>query len=441
MRDENLGLEDNEFRIPIHNVAWLTKKIANLNKKALKLNAPLVEMDFIKIESKMGKEKLHTGEFRDIEYLWHIYRIEGQAPVLNGWELNAVLEHFHTPTGDETLVHMVPGKEIPTKYRHVRNTLCEHCHKNIRSRIKTYVVRNVEFGDFKTVGSGCLRDFLGHADPESFAWYAEWRTKLKKEIHNMDEDFFYGLKGTYDSIGINTWMQFVCESVLRHGFISKKKVDEHYSYGDAGTLIATSWNADENYWRPDKKNNTDSYGDYYWTPSEESKAKADAIIAWANEYFDAMDTNLSSEYDHNLKVILNAGYVNGKNMALFASLPSYYWREVELPLEKAKEKKERDEDDRPSNHVGNIKDRMEFTAKVIFTKEISRPSYSYYDQGVSYLYKLIDLSGNHLTWFASGSDMEVGNTYKLLGTIKKHDEYNGVKQTILTRCKVKEEVV
>jgi len=54
---------------------------------------------------------------------------------------------------------------------------------------------------------------------------------------------------------------------------------------------------------------------------------------------------------------------------------------------------------------------------------------------------LIDLSGNHLTWFASGSDMEVGNTYKLLGTIKKHDEYNGVKQTILTRCKVKEEVV
>lgn len=34
-------------------------------------------------------------------------------------------------------------------------------------------------------------------------------------------------------------------------------------------------------------------------------------------------------------------------------------------------------------------------------------------------------------------DLEVSQTYKLSGTVKKLDEFNGVKQTILTRCRLK----
>lgn len=37
----------------------------------------------------------------------------------------------------------------------------------------------------------------------------------------------------------------------------------------------------------------------------------------------------------------------------------------------------------------------------------------------------------------SEEDFEVGQTYKLSGTVKKLDEFNGVKQTILTRCRLK----
>jgi hypothetical protein len=46
---------------------------------------------------------------------------------------------------------------------------------------------------------------------------------------------------------------------------------------------------------------------------------------------------------------------------------------------------------------------------------------------------------NVITWFCSGAglddDIEIGDTLLLTGTVKKHQVYNGVKQTVLNRCK------
>ena len=47
-----------------------------------------------------------------------------------------------------------------------------------------------------------------------------------------------------------------------------------------------------------------------------------------------------------------------------------------------------------------------------------------------------DENGNTITWKSSNGSLEVDNSYNLLGTIKDHIEYNGKKQTELTRCKI-----
>jgi hypothetical protein len=59
-----------------------------------------------------------------------------------------------------------------------------------------------------------------------------------------------------------------------------------------------------------------------------------------------------------------------------------------------------------------------------------------------------DENGNVIVWFATGGNtvevgtegvrapLEIGRTYQIKGTVKKHEEYFGVKQTCLTRCKV-----
>jgi hypothetical protein len=54
---------------------------------------------------------------------------------------------------------------------------------------------------------------------------------------------------------------------------------------------------------------------------------------------------------------------------------------------------------------------------------------------------MLDNDGRTLTWFANTNpEMNVGEKYRIKGTVKKHDEYNEWKQTILTRVKVLEKI-
>lgn len=86
-------------------------------------------------------------------------------------------------------------------------------------------------------------------------------------------------------------------------------------------------------------------------------------------------------------------------------------------------------EDAASEHVGDIKQRLEFEGEVVFSTERE----SYY--GVTTIIKIKDEKGNLFTWFASGFHALVrGDRVKIRGTVKKHDMYNGVKQTIITRC-------
>lgn len=55
--------------------------------------------------------------------------------------------------------------------------------------------------------------------------------------------------------------------------------------------------------------------------------------------------------------------------------------------------------------------------------------------GASYLHIMADNMGRTFTWKASGKELEVG-TYAITGTVKEHTEFRGVRQTVLTRCKV-----
>ena len=42
-----------------------------------------------------------------------------------------------------------------------------------------------------------------------------------------------------------------------------------------------------------------------------------------------------------------------------------------------------------------------------------------------------------LVWFSSGdkSDLKVGDTVSIMGTVKKHDQFKDEKQTVITRAK------
>lgn len=57
--------------------------------------------------------------------------------------------------------------------------------------------------------------------------------------------------------------------------------------------------------------------------------------------------------------------------------------------------------------------------------------------GVTTLCRFADGAGNRLVWFATGHCSFVqGGTYALDATVKAHEEYEGVRQTVLTRVAV-----
>ena len=85
-----------------------------------------------------------------------------------------------------------------------------------------------------------------------------------------------------------------------------------------------------------------------------------------------------------------------------------------------------------SEWVGEVKDKITKNFKVIFNRGINTR------YGISQLVKFEDEDGNNYTWWASAawaSDLAVGETIKLNATIKDHSEYEGVKTTVVTRCK------
>lgn len=110
-----------------------------------------------------------------------------------------------------------------------------------------------------------------------------------------------------------------------------------------------------------------------------------------------------------------------------------------------------------SEYQGQIKERLKglnLTLNFKTTFESSRPArYSGWYDDTKYFYSFTDDAGNIYTWTTGspagieGEDekghyqftpIQIGNKVLIDGTVKDHKEYKGDKQTVLTRCKIKE---
>lgn len=83
-----------------------------------------------------------------------------------------------------------------------------------------------------------------------------------------------------------------------------------------------------------------------------------------------------------------------------------------------------------SEHIGEIGDRVELEVTYLRTGS--------YDSmyGTTYIHSFEDTAGNILVWKTNACGGFDKNKLKIKGTVKEHSEYRGVKQTVLTRCKV-----
>ena len=150
-------------------------------------------------------------------------------------------------------------------------------------------------------------------------------------------------------------------------------------------------------------------------------------------------------YILNLQTTLEAigeGKVSDKALGLIVSILPVYRKQVERDAKNAEENANKPE----SNWVGEVGKRDTFTLTCEDIREMDGAF------GQSYLHKFADADGNELVWFATSGACtnrvkgmtgwgepvpmyEVGKTYTVKATVKKHGEFRERKSTTINRVK------
>jgi hypothetical protein len=389
--------------------AEFLKKIATFNRKAGKMNLPLISA----VEASRGTVKHHSTYVNELgETLPKVteletieYNIVGDIPKLGGWAVHSRVEPVAELVG-ENYVYTAP-QFAPEPRLRTTSMICEHCNMK-RGRSLVYLMQNVDTGEQKIVGKSCLKDFLPNVSVENLLSYmASFPTA---EPFN-DEDFNNAPRSAH----VYPIDSAIAESLViigKIGFVSAKAAREAYENGDFGASATSNFLA----------NNDPKFCKAMFGNGELKEVIDSGKLAAVKEFVSAM--NPSSDFAYNLQLCFKATNVPYKMFGFVAAAVNMYLRSVEEKLAK--------ETSTASNEfLGVISERVVFTNLKMVRRFAMQGNY-----GTSYILGFEDEAGNSVVWFSSVDIGDVGEVFTLKATIKGHDVYKGRKQTVITRAKV-----
>lgn len=399
------------FLIHESNLEHLEKKLQAIKNKCQK-NQFSFTYNVVGEEFKTTKNE-SSGEEYTARYV--VVEVEGTVKH-DGWRFIAVVDHHESGNVirayDTTL-------SVPNRYRHC-GPECEHCNK-IRSRKDTYIVYNEETQEFKQVGKSCLQEYTNGISAESVAAFIETFGKLEaaggysgssfERYFELDEIVRYafecvkhfGYEKAYDSFGD------------RNENSTRSRVSDYLAVNTGRCWLTAELQ------EAIKKEMEEVHFD---ADSEYAVESARKAVEWI------ISQNDDNEYMQNLKVICSDRYIKGRDFGLVCSLPAAYNRHLKNVAYEEKKAAERSAEKNSSKYQGEVGSRISINLKSI-------ECISSWDNqfGTTWLYKMIDNEDNIYIWYASKS-VDTDAVKSVTGTVKDHSEYDGVKQTVLTRCKV-----
>jgi hypothetical protein len=401
------------FPVLLHCHASVEAALVALTKRAVKKGLPVLTWSWGKAystrEHRSESVCLGAGCGGCVKVDRVPLTLVGEAPKYAGWSFLAALEHFD----GENIIRAVPECSVPEVYR-TRGPVCDHCSAK-RRRNETYVLKH-EDGRVLQVGSTCLGDFLGTDTAGKLAASASYLAAAR----GCAEEGCEGLGGSGSGdVTLEEYLVYVAWVVRNEGWMSRTKARETGSgcaSADRASILMSDQRARQ---------------EAGFDPSAEDVATAAGAAAWGEAITDVDIARETGDYLHNLRVIARSGIVGYKSMGLAASMVVAYQR----ALGRARKAAERSA--RPvSEYVGTVKVRQDFG-------EVTLDFVTGFETGYGYttLLKFVAPSGAVLVWKSSSTELsrsDVGKKYMLTGTVKKHEEYKGCKQTIVSRCKAVE---
>ena len=358
--------------------------------------------------------------------------IEGRMPVFNGWKFLASIEHNTSRIDDRFLKENQPRNYInATAWLDDREIQviesqreflqdcpanCEHCDLP-RNRNQTFLLENTETQEQKQVGSSCIDDFLGHDSLKKALWFFELDDILHhNHLNDYVNNVFLSSSGQYP-IPTELVVAMASLQIDAEGFVSR---------GDSNNM--------------DVPSTSDRVRNAFSNPTDMHKSLIDAYVndqphkqldkaRDVREFYLSLDSS-GKQFIQSAKTLLASDFVNlrqGSNIGVLSFLPEGHRKELAKKTEIANTLNE---------HFGAEKQRGALKLKAVNIYENYLAKFPYA------LYTLKDDDGRTFTWKTSSAldAFDKGKTYTMKASIKDHDVYKGVKQTVLTRVADIEEV-
>lgn len=382
--------------------------VTKANKKADKIGVPGFTLTSAPAEPREVRvpDPFNPGSWKVVGYVEQVeVSVIGTAPRIAGWTFVATLEW--DTVSKQAVIRKIDGLDVDLSSARPEYEHCDHCNTK-RARSNTYLLRHDD-GSFKQVGSTCLREFLGvevNLQLLGFNPYGNVEDNSPRRPERLRS-----LAAFVDVIAITRGFGWVSAGAAYDDH-SKTSTKERY-----GALL---WDLRKDGLGEETRNGSVHKAD--------DIVRAADVLAWVRTVED------NSEYIQNLKAALAAedDTFNVTNLGLVVSAPFAYQRYIERQEAKKVEAKASVN----SVYQGTVGERLRGLRLTVKTVRYIDGQF-----GLTTLFILNDAAGNSFKWFCStGCQGEVGDTLVLDGTVKKHEEFNGLKSTVLTRCSVKEVV-
>lgn len=421
------------YMIPEENIENLEKKFASAARKIRKIN-PELEPTMTKSNHTIvlvRKIELRPCDCRSESTVkkvpYEARRVELKIPdeavfAENNWAFGGSVE----PSGVEgkNFVNVnLSGKDlgfvVPSKYFTVNPCTCDYCKTN-RKRNKTYLVVNQETGEWKQLGKECLKLFVTGIDVDAIATFESF-IKEAECAANPGDEFFYNRR--FKFVKVADALALACAVYRERGYLATRDVagnsNDLCNKNIVQRKLAQQYGYDSDFLNI--SNSARNEIDEITVKTDTAIAKEDTEVA-----VEMVKRFPDESYYNNLKVIVENEYIPLNKLGLLVSIPKAIDRYEE-------EKRRREEKERlaaESNYLGSVGEKI--SVNFASGREVACCETQF---GLLHIYEFKDTNGNTVVW-KSSSSKDIPESGTVTGTVKAHEEYNGIKQTVILRAKI-----
>tara|TARA_R100001163_G_C5063460_1_gene200764 strand:- start:218 stop:1516 length:1299 start_codon:yes stop_codon:yes gene_type:complete len=371
-----------------------------------------------------GSTYQNTYSLLDVTITHSPLKLDGE------WELVGI---YFGETGSVQQLNL--DIELPKSFINHTSNNCDHCnHKRYRKNY--FLVYSAKTGEFKQVGSSCLKDFCGISPARAIRMFSLF-TPVFMVVGLEEEGYYRASKETKQK-----FLNVAYDKKLVINIIAQKiELDGYVKATFEEIMDGYGWNG-QPYYKWIRDNEGEATLDFLIKDLESgitetgdpcgSPLSATPILKWWDEKVVEVDSegfpsNSFNSWVKDCKDLLSTKMILKKDLNKVCSMVNHYVTQIE----KEEQNELKTQLFKGSKHFGDVGERL--TQNLSIKKAYCGQGF----YGTFFIFTLENEDGNCLVYKGSKDIGDTDDNITLTFTIKSHDIYNEINQTVITRPNLK----